>query len=250
MAKHDCCASCCRCCCCCCSHNLVDQLLLLLWFAASTFCRATLRIAFQFTFSWHFLFGAFQIDLNFDFCFFILLNITHFSNTVRRGPSAVVTKAPINSDRSTLVRFGSLGYCSRLAIPFSFSFCFFFCFFLPVIFLLPSFFCYFCCCWFTIVFYGAQSVLAVLIWLVCSSFFSGFRFAFLMYIFIFNPHEPCFWVAFLLQEIGDGTTENWLWFVALFVERVFLSGYVFFFFCLGIKLCVGLGIVHVIKSHC
>lgn len=178
MAKHDCCASCC----CCCSHNLVDQLLLLLWFAASTFCRATLRFAFQFTFSRHFLFGAFKIDFNFDFCFFfLLLNFTHFSNTVRRGPSAIVTKAPINSDRSTLVRCGSLGYWSRLAIPFLFGF---FSVSARNIFVTFLFCCYYCCCCFTIVFYGAQPVLAVLIWLVCSSFFSGVSLCF-SYVYIY-----------------------------------------------------------------
>lgn len=246
MAKHDCCASCC----CCCSHNLVDQLLLLLllWFAASTFCRATLRFAFQFTFSRHFLFGAFKIDFNFDFCYFILLNFTHFSNTVRRGPSAIVTKAPINSDRSTLVRCGSLGYWSRLAIPFLFVF---FCFFASNIFVTFLF-----CCYYVVVALQSFFMAPSLCWLCWSDwsavhFSLGFALLFLcIYLFLIHTNLASGWL-FFCQRLETGVPRTEFDSLHFFAERVFLSGYVLYFFCcLGIMLCAGLDVVHVIKSHC
>lgn len=133
MAKHDCCASCC-----CCSHNLVDQLFfLLLWFAASTFCRATLRFAFQFTFSRHFLFGAFKIDFNFDFCFFILLKFYTFFQHCSSRP---VCDRDQSANKQRSFDSGSLRFFGLLKSTCnSFSFRFF-SVFLPVIFLLPSFF--------------------------------------------------------------------------------------------------------------
>lgn len=163
MAKHDCCASCC----CCCSHNLVDQLLLLLllWFAASTFCRATLRFAFQFTFSRHFLFGAFKIDLNFDFCFFVTVKFYTFFQHCSTRP---VCDRDQSANKQRSFDSGSLRFFGLLKSTCnSFSFWFFSVLFFArnifVTFLFCCYYCSCCCCCFTIVFYGAQPVLAVLI---------------------------------------------------------------------------------------